>query len=62
MAIQFNVYVSKAFDYLSANTHYTVTLDGTKCLYFQNHRTGGGTVLYKWEVEKVLNSGWMMRE
>ncbi len=62
MTIQFNVYVSKAFDYLSANTHYTVTLEGRKHLHFQNNRTGGGTTLYTWQVEKALNAGYMIKE
>ncbi len=62
MNIPINVYVSKAFDYLLANTHYTVTSDGPKHLHFQNHRTGGGIVLYTWQVEKALNSGWLVKE
>lgn len=57
MTIQFNVYVSKAFDYLSADTHYICTPEGKKDIHFQNLRTGGGTVLYKWQVEKALNLG-----
>jgi hypothetical protein len=62
MTIQFNVYVSKAFDYLSADTHYTVTLEGKKDMHFQNRKTGGGTVLYAWQVEKALNAGWLVKE
>ena len=62
MNIPFNVYVSKAFDYLSANTHYTVTPEGKKDMHFRNNKTGGGTVLYKWEVERALNAGWLVKE
>ena len=62
MTIQFNVYVSKAFDYLSEGVHYLVTLEGRHDMHFQNLKTGGGIVLRTWQVEKALNSGWMIRE
>lgn len=62
MTIQFNVYVSKAFDYLSANTHYLCTLEGKKDIHFQNLKTGGGTVLHTYQVEKALDSGWLIKE
>lgn len=62
MTISFNVYVSKAFDYLSVDTHYTVTPEGKNDLLFRNNRTAGATVLYKWEVERALNVGWLVKE
>ncbi len=62
MNIPINVYVSKAFDYLSAGVHYTLTSEGSKHYHCQNHRTGGGTVLYKWQVEKALNAGYLIKE
>lgn len=58
MNIPFNVYVSKAFDYLSASTHYSVTSEGKKELLFRNNKTGSATVLYRSEVER----GWLVRE
>lgn len=62
MNIPFNVYVSKAFDRLSADTHYTLTNDSPKHIHCQNNKTGGSTTLYKWQVEKALDSGWLVRE
>lgn len=62
MTLSFTVYVTKAFDYLSANTHYTACKEGKKDLHFRNNKTGGGTVLYKWEVENALAKGWLVVE
>jgi hypothetical protein len=62
MNIPMNVYVSKAFDYLSVNTHYTVVPEGKSDLLFRNNRTGGATVLYKAEVERAFGKGWLVRE
>lgn len=62
MNISFNVYVTKAFDYLSANVHYKVTQEGRSDMHFQNLKTGGRTTLYKWEVDKALLSGWLIKE
>lgn len=62
MNIPFNVYVSKAFDYLSAGVHYSVTSEGKKELLFRNSKTGGATVLYRIEVERAIDKGWLIRE
>lgn len=62
MTTSFNVYVSKAFDYLSTNTHYKVTQEGRSDMHFKNLTTGSGTTLYKWEVEKAFNQGWLVKE
>lgn len=62
MNIPFNVYVSKAFDYLSADVHYSVTNEGKKELLFRNSKTGGATVLYRSEVERAIDKGWLIRE
>lgn len=66
MTIQFNVYVSKAFDFLTEGVHYLVTLEGGhgihQCLHFQNLKTGGGVVLRSWQVEKAFDSGYLIKE
>lgn len=62
MNIPFNVYVSKAFDYLSADVHYSVTSEGKKELLFRNSKTGSATVLYRAEVERAIDKGWLIKE
>jgi hypothetical protein len=62
MNIPLNVYVSKAFNLLHANTHYTLTSEGKNHMHCQNNLTGGGTVVYKWEVEMAFGKGWLVRE
>lgn len=65
MNIPFNVYVSKAFDYLSADVHYSVTSEGSdksQELLFRNSKTGGSTVLYRSEVERAIQKGWLVKE
>ena len=62
MNIPFNVYVSKAFDYLSADVHYIVVPEGKKELLFRNSKTGSKTVLYRSEVERAIDKGWLIKE
>lgn len=69
MNIPFNVYVSKAFDVrehaLSADVHYSVTSEGSdksQELLFRNSKTGSKTVLYRSEVERAMQKGWLIKE